>query len=197
MMTAFPVAASIPPRYCCRDDRLPAIRLLAIPGGGIMKALAAILVCVFLTTVCLPVGSQEKPVIVQPKVQIHTGVVEPVEPAGPQSFGATLLLRFWIAKGDAELLAIELRCATPEFRAALTRTTEEGTDSFQIEGALELLRDREVLVMFDSTVSSAGKGPDRSFSAKGSVMLREGVPKALVTVGDLSLNARFAFDVEQ
>ena len=163
-----------------------------------MKALAAILACLFLATICPPAGTQEEPAVVQPRVHVHTGVVEAVEPApGPESFGTTLLLRFWIAKGDTELLAIELRCAAPEFRAMLTRTTEEGANSFHVEGVVQLLRDREVLILFDAAVNAKGKGPDESFQAKGSVILREGVQKALVTAGELSLNARFSFDADE
>jgi len=163
-----------------------------------MKALAATLACLFLVTICAPAGSQERPVIVQPKVHVHTGVVESVEPAaGPEAFGTTLLLRFWTAKGDAEVLAIQVRCATPEFSAFVSRTSDEGADHLQIEGTVHLLRDGQILVLFDARVSSRAKGPDQGFQAKGSVTLRQGVPKALVSTGDLSLNARFTFDAEE
>ncbi|MBN1918348.1 MAG: hypothetical protein JW889_10585 [Verrucomicrobia bacterium] len=160
-----------------------------------MKPLAAILVCLVLVTLGAPAGSQQRPVIVRPEVPITTGSVPPA--VGPESFGTTLLLRFWTAKGDAEVLAIELRCATPEFRAVLSRATDEGSDSFHVEGVIQPLRDRQVLIVFESAVASSGKGPDLSFASRGSAILREGAPKALVTAGDLSLNAQVTFDAEE
>jgi hypothetical protein len=160
-----------------------------------MKTLTAILACLLFVTLCAPAGSQQRHVIVQPEVQVHTGGVPPAE--GPASFGTTLRLRLWIARADDEVLAIEVRCATPEFRAALSRVSDEGSDSFHVEGVVQPLRDGKVLVVFDSAVASSGKGPDRSFQAKGSVILREGVPTVLVATGDLSLNASATFEAEE
>jgi hypothetical protein len=163
-----------------------------------MKALTTTILCLLLVALTLPAGSQQGPQIVRPRVQVHTGVVQPVEaPPGIEPFGTTLLLRFWTTRGDKENLAIELRCAAPPFRAALSRAALDEANLLEIEGEIQLLRDGEILLLFDAKVGAQEKGPDQAFEAAGSVMLREGAARVLVSTGDTALHARFTLDVEE
>jgi hypothetical protein len=162
-----------------------------------MKAFAAMLALVLILAFAAPVGSQEGPVV-RPRVVVHTGAAQPNEPPPEiQSFGTTLVLSFWIAEGEKQTLKAGIRCATPDYRAALTKQSGDFTVHLEVEGVIQILRDGEILLLYEAQVAS-GAHTDRTLAEiKGSVIMREGKEKVLLKTDESSLCASFAFDEDK
>ena len=161
-----------------------------------MKLFAGFLVLVLVAAIAVPVGSQEGRVV-RPKVVVHTGTVQPGEPpAELQSFGTTLVLSFWVVEDEKQILKAEIRCATPDYRAALTKQSGDFSVHLEVEGVIQILRDGEILLLYEAQVAS-GAHTDRILAEiKGSAIMREGKEKVLLKADDSSLHASFAFDAE-
>jgi hypothetical protein len=162
-----------------------------------MKAAAALLVGVLVALVALPAGSQDGAVVVRPKVLVHTDAPPPGPPPEElQSFGATLVVNFRVEEAGKKVLGIELKCATPEYRVKLVKDTGEHERRLQIEGVIQMLRDRQILIVFDTELASGGQGLAGIVALKGSAIMREGVEEVLLKTDETSLHASFAFEAE-
>ncbi len=160
-----------------------------------MKALGGILVLVIVVAIAAPAGSQQGAVVVRPKVLVRTDVRPPGQPPPElRSFGVTLVLNFWVEEAGEKGLAVELRCATPEYRAVLTRKTGEFSHHLEIEGVIQMLRDREILLLFEAEVGSGGQKLHNIAEIKGSAIMREGEETILLRTDETSLHATFTFE---
>jgi len=163
-----------------------------------MKIAAAILSLALIVAVVAPAGTQEGATIVKPKVLVHTDV--PLGPAPPpqevQPFGTTLVVNFWVEEAGKKTLDVELRCATPEYRAALTKKTGEFEHHLEVEGAIVMMRDRQLLLLFEAELGNTGQGRANLIELTGSAIMREGEEKVLLKADTTSLHARFAFEAE-
>jgi len=165
-----------------------------------MKFAAAVLTFLFVAVAVAPAGSQDGAVIVKPKVLVRTDVPAGPHPEPPpeelQSFGVTLVMSFWVEEAGKKTLQVELRCATPEYRANLTKKTGEFHHHLEVEGAIIMMRDREVLLLFETELINTGQGLVNLIELKGSAIMREGEAKVLLKADTTSLHARFAFEAE-
>ncbi len=170
-----------------------------------MRIAAVIAACMVVTASAATAGAQSSRVVVKPRVPVHidTGHREP-PPEELRSFGVTLVINFWVEEPGAnagepakKVLAVELRCATPEYGAALAKDTGEFEHRFEIHGVIVLLRDRDILLVFETEIASGGQGRSSAVEIRGSAILHEGEKKLLLSTGDKALYASFAFDVER
>jgi len=162
-----------------------------------MKALAGLTAVLLLVAVALPAGSQDGAVVVRPKVLVHADVPASGEPPDEiQSLGTTLVLSFWVEENDQKGPAIEIRCATPDYRAAVTKRTGKYSRHLEVDGVIVMLRDRQILLLYDAEVGTGDEEIHTVAQIKGSVMMREGVEKVLVKAEETSLHATFAFEPE-
>jgi len=162
-----------------------------------MKLVAGILACLLVALIVMPAGSQEGPVVVRPKVLVRAAVpLRDVPREELQSFGVTLVVNFWVEEEGKKVLGVELKCATPEYRAKLAKDTGEHERHLEIKGVIQMLRDREILVVFDTELASGGQGLASVIELKGSAIMREGEEKVLLKTDETSLHATFAFEVE-
>ena len=163
-----------------------------------MKLLAAILTLALIVAVVAPAGSQQRPVIVRPEVQVHTGIVEPVAPPEEiRAFGTTLILSFAVQEDDQQGPAIEIRCATPEYRAMVTKKTGDFSRHLRVEGIIQPLRNGQILLLFDAEVGGGREQVHTVAEVKGSAILREGVETVLVKSEGTVLKATFAPEPEE
>ena len=61
---------------------------------------------------------------------------------------------------------------------------------------IQMLRDREILLLFEAEVGSGGQQLHNIAEIKGSAILREGEEKILLKTDENSLHATFSFEVE-
>jgi hypothetical protein len=158
-----------------------------------MKPLAAVLALALIAAVVAPAGSQQRPVIVRPEVQIHTSTVEPTEP--PQemrAFATTLVLSFAVEEEDQHGPAIEIRCATPEYRAVVTKQTGDFSRHLRVEGVIQPLRDGQALLLFEAEVGGGREQIHTVAEVKGSAILRESVETVLIKSEGTVLKVSYA-----
>ncbi len=161
-----------------------------------MRAAAGVLALLLVAAVAVPAGSQDGAIVVRPKVLVRTDVPPPgPPPQEPQSFGVTLVVKFWVEEAGKETLAVELRCATPEYHVKLAKDTGDLEHRLEVGGVIQMLRDREILLLFEADLGSAGQKLANTVETTGSAILREGVEKILLKTADTSLHVTFAFDV--
>jgi hypothetical protein len=158
-----------------------------------MKPLAAVLALALVAAVAAPAGSQQRPVIVRPDVQIHTGTVESAGPPEEmRAFAATLILSFAVQEEDQRGPAIEVRCATPEYRAVVTKKTGDFTRHLRVEGVIQPLRDGRALLLFEAELGGGREQVNTIAEAKGSAILREGVETVLTKSEGTVLKVSYA-----
>jgi len=159
-----------------------------------MRTVAALLVGALIMAVAIPAGSQGGAVVVKPRVLVRADG-RPPEPADvPRSFGVNLVVKFWIEESDKETFSVELRCATPKYHVSLTDDSGEFEQRVEISGGIVLLRDRAILLSFDTALGKTGQGLRSAVAFKGSVILREGEDKVLFKTGEMSLHATFTIE---
>jgi hypothetical protein len=162
-----------------------------------MKAAAALAACALVVLAALPAGPQDGPRVVRPNVLVHTEVPPPGPPPEElQPFGATLVVNFWVEEAGKKVLGVELKCATPEYAVKLAKDTGEHGRRLEVKGVIQMLRDREILLVFDSELASGGQGLGDVIAVRGSAIMREGVEQVLLKTDETSLHASFTFEVE-
>ncbi len=162
-----------------------------------MKAAAGLAAVLLLIAVALPAGSQDGAVVVRPKVLVHTDV--PARGDSPKeihSLGTTLVLTFWVEENEEKGPVIEIRCATPDYLAAVTKKTGEFSRHLEVDGTIRMLRDRQILLLYNAEVGSGNEEIYTVAQITGSVIMREGVEKVLVEAEETTFHATFTFEPE-
>lgn len=161
-----------------------------------MKA-AALLAVLLLIAVAQPAGSQGGATVVRPKVLVHADVPLTDQPREEiESLGTTLVLKFWVQENDQKGPTVEIRCATPDYRAAVTKKTGKFSRHLEVDGTIRMLRDRQILLLYDAEVGSGDEEIHTIAQIKGSLIMRDGVEKVLVTAEQTTLHAAFTFEPE-
>ncbi len=161
-----------------------------------MKAAAGLAAVVLLVAVALPAGSQHGSgsgprVIVNADVPAQRDSDDEI-----RSLGTTLILKFWAVESDQKGPVIEIRCATPDYLAAVTKKTGDFSRHLEVEGTILMLRDRQILLLYNAEVGSGNEQIYTAAQITGSAIMREGVEKVLVEAEETTLHATFAFEPE-